>query len=206
MDEFLYIPRISIIPGEYEEERIEEAIRCCKKYGYDELMFFINAESLFRGFLTLEELKPYVETIKKAKLRLEAENIKTSLNPWTTLGHSERGRVGLCATHFSKMVGDKGIAGTLVPCPLDVEWKEYLTEYFSYLAKEIEPNVLWFEDDFRMAHGLNKYGNEWGSGCFCEKHMQLYSENIGREVTREEFVKGMANNAENGAYRKASGC
>ena len=197
MKTFKYIPRISIVPGPFEEERINEAVRCCKEYSYDEVMLFINAESLFKGFLSVEELKPYVETIKKAKVALEQEGIKTSLNPWTTLGHGERGKVGVSKDRFAKMVGDKGIAGTLSPCPLDEEWQDYLTEYFSYLVAEIKPNVLWFEDDFRLGnHGLESYGNEWGGGCFCERHMKLYGEYMGREIALNEFVDGIKNGDE----------
>lgn len=69
MKTFSYIPRITVIPGEFENERIAELVRCCKKYGYDELMFFINGENLFNGFMTIEEIKPFVETIKKSQSR-----------------------------------------------------------------------------------------------------------------------------------------
>lgn len=197
MKKFRYIPRISIVPGAFEEERIKETVRCCKEYCYDEVMFFINAESLFKGFLTVEEVKPYVETIKRAKIALEKEGIKTSLNPWTTLGHGERGKVGISKDRFNKMVGDKGIEGKLSPCPLDEDWQNYLTEYFSYLVEEIQPNVLWFEDDFRLGnHGLEVYGNEWGGGCFCERHMKLYCEYMDKEMALDEFVNGIKNGDE----------
>ncbi len=204
METFKYIPRITIVPGEFEEERIEEAVRCCKEYGYDEIMFFINAESLFKGFLSVEEVKPYVETIKKAKASLDEIGVKTSLNPWTTLGHSSRGKLGVAKDRFSKMVGDKGFASPLTPCPLDEDWQDYLTEYFSYLVTEVKPHVLWFEDDFRLQnHDLAADGNDWGGGCFCDRHMELYSEFLGRDVTREEFVKGMSSGKNDGEYRKA---
>ena len=204
MKQFSYIPRITVVPGEFEKERIDELVRCCKKYGYEELMFFINGENLFNGFMTIEEIKPFVETIKKAKKELDKIGVKTSLNPWTSLGHGERGRIGISKDRFSKMVGDKGFASRLHACPLDEDFQEYLGEYFAYLAKEVEPNILWVEDDYRLnGHALTKVGNTVDRGCFCDRHMQFYSEYIGREVSREEMISGMATNAEEGIFRRA---
>ena len=204
MKQFSYIPRITVVPNEFEKERIDELVRCCKKYGYNELMFFINGENLFNGFMTIEEIKPFVETIKRAKVELDKIGVKTSLNPWTSLGHGERGRVGISKERFSKMVGDKGFESKLHACPLDEDFQDYLGEYFAYLAKEVEPNILWVEDDFRLnGHALTKVGNTIDRGCFCDRHMKLYSEYIGREVSRDELVQGMATNAENGVFRRA---
>ena len=49
MKNFSYIPRITVIPGEFENERIAELVRCCKKYGYDELMFLSTAKIFLTG-------------------------------------------------------------------------------------------------------------------------------------------------------------
>ena len=203
MKKYEYMPRITIIPGKYEKERIDEAVRCCEKYGYDEIMFFINGENLFQGFMKKEDIKPLVETIKRAKAELDKIGVKTSINPWTSLGHGERGKLGLAKDHFKKMVGDKGFENPLNPCPLDEEFLDYLGDYFCYIVEETKPNMIWVEDEFRLNHGLNRQGNEWGSGCFCPEHMKLYSAHIGREVTIDEMRVGMAKNLENGAFRKA---
>ncbi len=196
---FQYMPRITIAPNHYEEERIEELVLRCKEYDYDEVMFFINNENLFRGFLSTEEIKPNVEMIKRAKARLAKEGIATSLNPWTTLGHGTYGQ----QSGFYKMVGDKGFASPLTPCPLDEEWQEYIADYYAYLVREIHPKIIWVEDDLRLGnHDLSRFGNDWEGGCFCERHMKMYSEALGKQVTREEFVKCFTQNSENGKYRK----
>ncbi len=201
---FRYMPRITIAPNHYEEERIEELVVKCKEYDYDEVMFFINNENLFRGFLTTEEIAPYVEMIKRAKVRLAKEGIATSLNPWTTLGHFSYNQQGLSKHRFSKMVGDKGFASPLTPCPLDEDWQEYIADYYAHLVREIHPKIIWVEDDLRLGnHELDRFGNDWNGGCFCEKHMQIYAELLGKKVTREEFVQGLAQNSEDGKYRKA---
>lgn len=196
---FQYMPRITIAPNHYEEERVEELVLRCKEYDYDEVMFFINNENLFRGFLSTAEIKPNVEMIKRAKTRLAKEGIATSLNPWTTLGHGTYGQ----QSGFYKMVGDKGFASPLTPCPLDEEWKEYIADYYAYLVREIHPKIIWVEDDLRLGnHDLRRFGNDWEGGCFCERHMQIYSKALGKQVTREEFVKGFTQNSEKGKYRK----
>ena len=200
---FQYMPRITIAPNHYENERIEELVSRCREYDYDEVMFFINNENLFRGFLSTDEIVPYVKMIKKAKEALSKAGIATSLNPWTTLGHGSYGQQGLSKYRFSKMVGDKGIASSLTPCPLDEDWREYIADYYAYLVREIHPKIIWVEDDLRLGnHDLKQCGNDWSGGCFCERHMQLYSNALGRTVYREEFIQGLTQNLENGKYRK----
>lgn len=193
------MPRVTIVPGKYENERIEELVRCCKKYRYDEVIFFINNESLFRGFLTKDEIVPNLELIKRAKKRLDEIGVKTSLNPWATVVHCERGRKMRPDLTFARMVDINGDVGELIVCPSDEKWRDYFCDFFAFIAAEVRPETIWIEDDMRL---LNHAPLKWG-GCFCEKHMKMYSEYIGRDVTRKELVDGMASGAENGIYRKA---
>ncbi len=194
---FQYIPRISILPDVCEEERIKTLVTSCQKYGYEEVMFFLNSENVYKGFLTVDEIQREIALIKRAKDALAKAGIKTSLNPWTTLGHDWRGEEIPKALKIRRMVDGKGLDSKGIACPTCKNWQAYLLEYFTFLIKEIQPEKIWIEDDFRMRnHPPLYYG-----GCFCEEHLRLYGEYLGKEISREEMYKGLTSGQ--GNYRKA---
>ena len=182
--EFENILRLQIVPHLYEEERVSGIIDYCVKYGFQHVMLFINAEDYFVGHMTIEEAKPWVAAIQRTKKRLIENGIKVSLNPWIEFGHLDKGRKLKEGQNFTTMVDYDGTACELVACPLCENWRTYYKEFYQYLIREIEPETIWVEDDFRLHnHGDLKYG-----GCFCELHMQRYNEKLGTNYTREEFT------------------
>lgn len=195
---FQYMPRVTITPNVCEEERISELVRCCKEYRYDEVMFFVNAENLYRGFVEPSSLASQVALIKRAKQSLAKEGIRAAVNPWSSIGQVEWGEKP-DSYAFRRMVGADGETAKTTACPLDEEWKKYILGYYSYLAEAIAPETLWVEDDFRLH---NHGALHWG-GCFCKEHMKLYCALLGKTVDVKTFTRGMATNAEVGAYRRA---
>ena len=181
---FENILRLQIVPNLYEEERVTGIIDYCLKYGFQHVMLFINAEDYFVGHMTIEEAKPWVAAILRTKKRLIENGIKVSLNPWIEFGHLDRGRKLKEGQNFTTMVDYDGTECALVACPLCENWRAYYKEFYEYLIREIEPDTIWVEDDFRLHnHGDLKYG-----GCFCKLHMQRYNEKLGTQYTREEFT------------------
>ena len=182
--EFENILRLQIVPNFYEEERVNGIIAYCLQYGVQHVMLFINAEDYFVGHMTIEEAKPWVEAIKRTKKRLLEKGIKVSLNPWIEFGHLDRGRTLKDGQKFTTMTDYDGTKCKVVACPLCENWRAYYKEFYQYLIREIEPDTIWVEDDFRLHnHGDLKYG-----GCFCDLHMQRYNEKLGTAYTREEFT------------------
>lgn len=181
---FLNCLRIQIVPGYHEEQRIESIVQFCRKHKFDNVMLFINAEEYCVGHMTKEEARPWVETMKKAKIALKAADITVSLNPWMELGHLDRGRKLKAGQSFVTMVDYNGRQAELVVCPLDESWLCYFLDFYAYLIREIEPETVWIEDDFRLHnHGSLEYG-----GCFCEHHMKAFNEKLGTDYNREEFT------------------
>lgn len=88
---FLNCLRIAVVPEYFEEERIESIINFCKKYKFDNVMLFINAEEYCVGHMTKEEAIPWLNAMKRAKEKLIKEGISVSLNQWMELGHIDRG-------------------------------------------------------------------------------------------------------------------
>ena len=182
--EFLHCLRIQFYPKHYEDARIAEVVDYCVKFGFKNVMLFINAEEYNVGHMTIEEAKPWVETMKKAKAALREKGISVSLNPWIEIGHLDRNRPLKAGQNFTTQVDYDGTACEMVACPLCENWKKYYLEFYQYLLQELEPDTVWVEDDFRLHnHGDLKFG-----GCFCALHMQKYNARLGTKYTREEFT------------------
>ncbi len=181
---FLNCLRIAVVPAYYEEQRIKSIVDFCKKYGFDNVMLFINAEEYNVGHMTKVEAKPWVAGLKRAKKALSEAGISVSLNPWIEIGHCDRGRKLKESQKFVTMMDYNGKQCKMVACPMDKNWLEYYLDFYAYLIREIEPEVVWVEDDFRLHnHAPLEYG-----GCFCEHHIRAFNERLGTNYTREEFL------------------
>lgn len=184
--DFKYILRFTIQPGHYEEERLENLITFCRQARIDDVMFFADCEELNTGHITGSELKPWLELIARAKSRLEPLGITTSINPWTTLVHADRGRTLKKGQDFRLMVDPYGKTASVQACPLCPGWREYIADIYACYAS-VQPCMLWVEDDFRFH---NHHPLVWG-GCFCEAHMEEFSKKAGGHLNREEFVRAV---------------
>lgn len=187
---FNYTLRLQLPPTLNFEERLFNAIDFCEKAKIDEVMFFIGCEELNTGHITIEEAKPYVDTIKRASEFLKSRGIRISLNPWMTIGHYDGGKTLKKGQNFGTLVGDDGETSSMTACPLSQKWREYYVELLNFYVENLKPEVIWFEDDFRMeAHRAKKVIVQ---GCFCDEHMQKYNAYLGTDYDRETFVKLLA--------------
>lgn len=183
---FRYHLRLQLPPTLNFEERLENMLDFCQKAKVDEVMFFIGCEELSVGHITIEEAKPYVSVIQKAGAYLKELGITVSLNPWMTLGHYDGARSLKDGQNFRRMVGHDGSQAEVVVCPLCAQWREYYVELMNFYVEALKPDILWFEDDFRLhGHGAKQTIKQ---GCFCEEHMRLYNERLGTSYSRETFV------------------
>lgn len=182
--DFLNCLRIQIVPGHFEEERLKSITDFCINYGFKNVMLFINAEEYNVGHMTIEEAEPWVKTMKRAKKLFTEKGLTVSLNPWIELGHLDRSRPLKADQHFTTMVDFNGRVNALCVCPFCNDWRAYFKEFYTYLLRELQPDTVWVEDDFRLHnHAPLEYG-----GCFCEEHMRRYNAKLGASYTREQFT------------------
>ena len=106
--DFLYILRFCVQPGHHEEERLKELISFCEKGLINDVMFFIDCEDINQGHITKEEVKSWMQLIERAGKILEPMGITTSINPWITLNHADRGRKLKEGQNFQLMVDPYG--------------------------------------------------------------------------------------------------
>ena len=191
--------RIQIIPDAFEDERIERLIEHCKKYGFNNVILLINAEDFFLGHTTIDEIRPFVKTAKKAAEKLRQNGISVSLHNWIAIGHADR-KVGVKKEqNFTTMVDFNGKEQIGSICPNCKNWREYFSEYLAYLIAEIRPDYYWIEDDFRLH---NHFPLEWG-GCFCKNHIDEFNKALGTSYTREEFCEKAFSKGKLNPERKA---
>ena len=177
--------RIQITPDEYSDMRIQGLVEHCKKFGFTNVIFLTTGEEFFLGHVTIEEIKPWVDVLKKATIILRENDIEVSLHHWIGIGQLDRG-IGLKrGQNFTTMVDFNGKKSTSVACPLDENWQKHFSTLLGYLVKEIKPAYYWVEDDFRLH---NHAPLEWG-GCFCDKHIDMFNKKLNTNYNREEFCK-----------------
>lgn len=181
---YQYSLRFTIDPYNWDDEREEKLIKFCREARIDNVVFFINPEELNQGHPTVNQIREHwLPTIEKVSKRLAKDQVTTSLNPWTTLMHSDRGHKVSPELGFGTMVDYLGHQAESIACPKDPKWVDYITAVYSEYAK-LQPKELWLEDDFRhYNHTPIKLA------CFCDRHMKIYSEMLERKVSREEFVE-----------------
>lgn len=195
---FSYMLRYAVEPGHMEQERLKSLVSFCQNAQIDDVMFFINGEELNSGHQTEDELLPWLDVIIRGKSMLEPLGISTSINPWTTFLHMDRGRTLRSGQSFRLMVDPRGKSSSAVVCPLCPEWRKYIKRMYAAYAA-LEPNVLWLEDDFRFH---NHAPLEWG-GCFCDVHLQQFSKLAGvKQMTRESFISGVLRPGNPHPYRQ----
>ena len=163
----------------------EKLIEFVKKGKIDDVAFFINGEELNHSHLTKAETQLWLDAIKPLQKKLSEIGVTTSLNPWTTIMHSDRGYQVNPEIGFNTFVDINGNKAKDMACPADPTWRKYLANTYAQYAS-IHPRRLWLEDDFRhYNHSPLKLM------CFCDYHMQLYNEKLSKKETRAEFVKKM---------------
>jgi hypothetical protein len=198
MNDFRYHLRFCVQPGYFEEEKLRDLLLFCDKAGIDEVVFFINPEELNQGHLTVDQTDVWLGVIKRFAGELKKHGVAFSVNPWSTLGHADRGRTLDTGVDFGLMTDINGRNSTAVACPLSQDFADYLCGIYARVA-ELEPRILWIEDDFRLH---NHVPLEWG-GCFCDEHMSLFSQKLGYSISREEFIKRALQPGEPDKCRKA---
>lgn len=197
MDDFQYLFRFCCDPGFNDRNEIASLCRYVGEARVDDVMVFANVEEINTGHMTPEEQDVYLRLIADVQAAMHPLGVTTSVNHWHSLMHADFGKKLKEGQNFRLMVDPYGNQAELCVCPLCENWQEYLCALYARYAS-LHPTFLWVEDDFRFH---NHDPLVWG-GCFCEEHMKLYSRLAGKELTREEFVKGVLEPGGVHPYRK----
>ncbi len=82
---------------------------------------------------------------------------------------------------LTNIVGVTGESARDSFCPLDEKFADSYLSWISMLAGT-NADMIMLDDDYRLSNRLG------GFGCFCEKHMKLFCERLGENVSREQLA------------------
>ena len=180
-----YALRRTLPPWSWERN-LDELLRFCREARIDEVIVKVDTEEFSHGQVPLDWLREYLPVLEHIRNALAEIGVTYSLNPWITLGHTDRGRDSRKAfPDMQMMVGHDGAECKACACPLCETWRTHTTQLWRLYAST-RPAVMWVEDDIRTFNHLPvRYG------CFCPLHLKAFSDRIGRRVTREELVEAL---------------
>ena len=188
---YRYTLRLAIDKTIYDEEKKRNLMDFVKKAHVSDVAFFLNQEELSDTHVTFAKAKELITNVAEISQPLKNLGISISLNPWTTLNHSDRGIGIKPELDIKPMVNYEGAKSLSMACPGYGGWAKYISKIYGIWAS-IHPNELWIEDDFR--HYKNA---PFKLGCFCDDHMKQYNDALGTELTRAEFVSKMFTGGKN---------
>lgn len=193
---YRYTLRLAIDKNIYDADKRKRLIDFVKKAQIADVAFFINQEELSDAHITPKKAQELIANVDEVSQPLKELGITISLNPWTTMNHSDRGININPELDIKPMVNYQGVKSISMACPGYAGWADYISEIYGIWAS-IHPNELWLEDDFR--HYKNA---PFKLGCFCDDHMKKYNDILGTDLSRQEFVEKMFTGGEN-KYRNA---
>ncbi|MEU6990113.1 hypothetical protein ABZ953_05550 [Streptomyces sp. NPDC046465] len=176
-----YHLRFQLRPGDDLADRARALAKVCGENGVDEVVLLLGAEQLYTGHLAGIDEARWFEAAGEARDVLSAAGLDVSLNPWVTVGHADRGRIGTLG--FAPMVsptGQQAAAQASFACPV---WRRWLYAHYGLFA-DLGFRVLWVEDDFRYH---NHAPLDWGGG-FEPLMLERLEALVGEPVTREQVV------------------
>lgn len=182
---YTYTLRYVLDPRTNTEKKNQALYSFVKKAQIDDVCFIINGEEINHSHLTKAETQVWLDAIVPLQKHLATMGVTTSLNPWITIMHSDRGFTINPEIGFKTFVDLNGHQAHDMACPADPTWRKYICERYAQYAS-IHPRRLWIEDDFRhYNHTPLKLM------CFCNYHMKIYQEKLGKAESRTDFVKNM---------------
>lgn len=181
-----YHLRFQIIPGKNVERDAHILTDFCKTHGVEEVVLFFAAEEWNNGLLSAQEENMWFNNARKVKSILDKADVVTSLNPWMTVLHCDRGRTFPRDRKFKPMVSLTGEVSKATASFADTTWRNYIYNLYGRFAK-LGFRIIWVEDDFRYH---NHEPLTWGGG-FEQEMLNHFAQKVGHKVKREEVVKNI---------------
>ena len=155
---------------------ISENRACC-----DEIWFSTGS-----GYRPLDVHRKTAEAMAKCAEQLREIGIIPSVQIQSTLGHGDLflPPSTLNVMTWGAYVGKHGQQCRYISCPRQEGFLEYFREV-AQLYAAWQPGSMWIDDDLRLN---NHYPAVEYGGCYCPDCMRLFSQQEGREYTREELV------------------
>lgn len=173
------------------EETIAEALEFARVNAIDEIIWKTDTEAFSHGLPPLEMIGEYLPWLTRARELLAADQICSSINPWVTMNHADRGRSAhLYHPDMRMFTNAAGREHSCRPCPMDKAWQAWLVEAYELYASTI-PEILWLEDDLTNNPKECRGVHLLEYGCFCSEHLQAISRLSGESWDRQGLLQAI---------------
>lgn len=184
------------------QETIDETLGFARLNLVDEIIWKIDVEEFSHGLPPIEMVREYLPHLNKARRVLGRHGIKSSINPWVTMSHADRGRNALRYHPEMRMfVNGKGNSHTNRACPMDGIWQDWLVTVYKLYAST-KPEILWLEDDLTNIPKECQGEEVLEYGCFCKAHLAEISRISGQRYNREGLLEVLKRSGEPLSVRK----
>lgn len=171
-------------PQIVNEERLAElmAFLARNREGLEEIVFFTEN---VHGYLPVSDFKERIPTLSTAVDAVRVAGLRTGINILNTIGQFDECPSMLPEMDVPPFAGLDGEVALSCSCPASREFLQATTERYR-LAAELEPNVIWIDDDLRLIHhGPVQFG------CFCQGCLDDFSERVGHRFTGEQLKEAL---------------
>ena len=179
-----YTARMQFRPDLPADTVRAELLDVCNAGLIDEVMFFAFAEEQNDGHDPLDRIQLWMDSIRPLKDALRAIGVESSLNPWHSILHTDRGRRFKPDQRWQPLVDWRGREASAMVCPLDPAWRAYYAQAMRLFAAE-HFRVVWIDDDIRYH---NHAPLDWG-GCWCPLHIAEFNRRASADATRDDAVR-----------------
>ena len=190
-----YLPCLPQYDEETTERRIEDLIAFCKRSGVDAAMLYVDLNPYWYYMPDSEAHADYVASVmERIAPRLRAEGISYQLNYQNLFGSVDGNFDHKVLCDWECYTDEFGNESLGVGCMLSEKFRRIALSKLRRFAKT-KPDAIWIDDDIRIHNHRTelrpvlagkKGSEELDFGCFCDAHLNAFSERIGRTVTREE--------------------
>lgn len=166
----------------YDENRFSELLEMFMRYrdAVDQIAFFTSAT---HPPLTLEETKKRAEIMADRIRQTKERGFSCGINILGTIGHHCEDLEFNLKGPYTHMTNIDGAEGMGTYCMNDPAFLDgYVRPVYIMLA-QAGPEFIWIDDDIRYGH------MPIGNGCFCDRCMRIFSDETGKEHTRESLRK-----------------
>jgi len=169
--------------------RLQELLDFCRAAKVDAVQFFVNTlpGTYYMPAHSAAEQTHWAAWMKdKVAPALREIGVSYQLNLQMLLG-AHSGWLDMRDEYgWGFLVNENGEETLGCACPIDPAFRRIMGEMLR-LWSGTGPDIIWIDDDFRM-HNHGKGTNGCDFYCYCSQHLKLFSQQIGREITRKELV------------------
>lgn len=182
----MYKISVPIMSSTVNERNRETYVRLCRDVGATRVFLAIASS-----------LEPIPESLSENVAYFQVQGFEVGV--WTdTIGHGkvlDHVEISDDIPSFPPMVDIMGDVRHYANCPLDAEFRSYITKFVASLAGT-GADIVMLDDDFRMS----QHGD--ALCCACPAHLERIGEILGEKVTREQIRPYVLSGKKN-SYRDA---